>query len=101
MKKSELIKAIARKQSGLRICDVDLAVRAIIAHLSQAIATGEGIEIRRFGSFSLRQRQARTGRNPKNGDTVSVTEKLTVYFKPGADLREKVNASRSKFKILD
>jgi integration host factor subunit beta len=101
MTRSELIELIAQKQPHLLLRDVELAVRCIADHLTDKLAQGERIEIRGFGSFSLRQRQARLGRNPKTGETVALTEKHTTHFKPGNELRDRVDAAREKYKIVD
>lgn len=93
MTKSELVEVIASKQSQLSGKDVELAVKTIIDHMSQSLAEGERIEIRGFGSFSLHYRAPRVGRNPKTGESVSLPEKYVPHFKPGKELREKVNNS--------
>lgn len=93
MTKSELVEVIASKQSQLSAKDVELAVKTIIDHMSQALAEGQRIEIRGFGSFSLHYRAPRVGRNPKTGESVNLPEKYVPHFKPGKDLREKVNDS--------
>ncbi|MEQ6884546.1 integration host factor subunit beta [Salicola sp. Rm-C-2C1-2] len=93
MTKSELVEVIASKQSQLSGKDVELAVKTMIDHMSQALAEGERIEIRGFGSFSLHYRAPRVGRNPKTGESVNLPEKYVPHFKPGKDLREKVNDS--------
>ena len=91
MTKSELIELIASRQTQLSAKDVELAVKTIIEHMSQTLATGERIEIRGFGSFSLHYREPRKGRNPKTGDAVELTGKYVPHFKPGKELRERVN----------
>ena len=91
MTKSELIEAIVAKQHQLSAKDVELAVKTIIEHMSECLATGGRIEIRGFGSFSLHYREPRRGRNPKTGDTVQLTGKYVPHFKPGKELRERVN----------
>jgi len=91
MTKSELIEALARNQSHLKADDVDLAVKTLLEQMSTALATGERIEIRGFGSFSLHFRPPRTGRNPKTGDSVALPGKYVPHFKPGKELRERVN----------
>ena len=93
MTKSELVEMIASKQSQLSTKDVELAVKTIIDHMSQSLAEGQRIEIRGFGSFSLHYRAHRVGRNPKTGESVDLPEKYVPHFKPGKDLREKVNDS--------
>ncbi len=91
MTKSELIELIASKQAQLSARDVELAVKTILEHMSQTLSTGERIEIRGFGSFSLHYREPRRGRNPKTGDAVQLTGKYVPHFKPGKELRERVN----------
>ncbi len=91
MTKSELIELIASRQAQLSAKDVELAVKTIIEHMSQTLSTGERIEIRGFGSFSLHYREPRKGRNPKTGDAVQLTGKYVPHFKPGKELRERVN----------
>ena len=95
MTKSELIDSIVAKQTQLQYKDVELAVKSIIDMMAQNLASGERIEIRGFGSFSLHYRLPRTGRNPKTGDKVQLSGKYVPHFKPGKDLREQVDASRS------
>ncbi len=96
MTKSELIEALAQKQSQLAYKDVELAVKTMLDHMALTLASGERIEIRGFGSFSLHFRPPRTGRNPKTGDAVTLTSKYVPHFKPGKELRERVNKTRSK-----
>ena len=91
MTKSELIELIAAKQSHLPAKDVELAVKQILEIMSDALAQGQRIEIRGFGSFSLHFRPPRQGRNPKTGETVALAGKYVPHFKPGKDLRERVN----------
>ncbi len=91
MTKSELIELIASGQSQLSTKDVELAVKTILEHMSQTLSTGDRIEIRGFGSFSLHYREPRKGRNPKTGDAVQLTGKYVPHFKPGKELRERVN----------
>lgn len=96
MTKSELIEVLARKQNNLAYRDVELAVKAILEQMSEALSNGERIEIRGFGSFSLHFRPPRLGRNPKTGDSVPLPGKYVPHFKPGKELRERVNASREE-----
>jgi integration host factor subunit beta len=91
MTKSELIEIISAKQKHLPAKDVELAVKQLLEIMSDALATGERIEIRGFGSFSLHFRPPRQGRNPKTGEAVAVGGKHVPHFKPGKDLRERVN----------
>jgi integration host factor subunit beta len=91
MTKSELIELLAAEQSHLAYKDVELAVRCILEQMSNALASGERIEIRGFGSFSLHYRSPRIGRNPKTGDSVALAGKHVPHFKPGKELRDRVN----------
>jgi integration host factor subunit beta len=93
MTKSELIDVIAKDQNHLAYRDVELAVKCVLEQMSQALASGERIEIRGFGSFSLHYRPPRQGRNPKTGTTVALAGKYVPHFKPGKELRERVNNS--------
>lgn len=101
MTKSELIEILARQQPHLALKDVELSVKCIIEQMSETLASGERIEIRGFGSFSLHHRPPRMGRNPKTGESVSLTEKFVPHFKPGKELRDRVDVSREKCKIVD
>lgn len=91
MTKSELIERIAYKQDQLPARDVDFAVKSIIEMMSDQLSLGNRIEIRGFGSFSLHYRAPRVGRNPKTGDSVELTGKYVPHFKPGKELRTRVN----------
>lgn len=91
MTKSELIERIAEQQDQLSLKDVELAVKLMLEHMSQVLAAGERIEIRGFGSFSLHYRAPRVGRNPKTGDSVELTGKYVPHFKPGKEMRDRVN----------
>jgi integration host factor subunit beta len=91
--KSDLIESIAEKNKDFSQRDIELAVKTILEQMSQSLASGERIEIRGFGSFSLHQRGARTGRNPKTGEAVQLESKNVPHFKPGKELRERVNSA--------
>jgi integration host factor subunit beta len=91
MTKSELIEIIAGRQSQLSVKDVELAVKTLIEQMSETLASGERIEIRGFGSFSLHYRAPRIGRNPKTGESVGLAGKYVPHFKPGKELRDRVN----------
>ena len=95
MTKSELIEIIARKQKHLPAKDVELAVKSMLEQMTHALADGERIEIRGFGSFSLHFRPPRMGRNPKTGSAVALPGKHVPHFKPGKELRERVNENTS------
>ncbi len=89
--KSELVAYITADQPQLSETDVELAVNSILDRMASALANGERIEIRGFGSMTLHYRPPRIGRNPKTGDNVHVPEKYVPHFKPGANLRKRVN----------
>jgi integration host factor subunit beta len=93
MTKSELIDRISASQSQLSLKDVELAVKTMLEQMSQTLAHGERIEVRGFGSFSLHYRAPRIGRNPKTGESVGLAGKYVPHFKPGKELRDRVNAS--------
>jgi len=93
MIKSELIEMLAEKLTHLPEKDVELAVKEILEHMTQTLQKGDRIEIRGFGSFSLHYRAPRVGRNPKTGDKVELDSKHVPHFRPGKELREKVNES--------
>jgi integration host factor subunit beta len=91
MTKSELIARLAVRFPQLVAKDADFAVKMMLDAMSEALAKGDRIEIRGFGSFALNYRPPRVGRNPKSGDKVSVPEKYVPHFKAGKELRERVD----------
>lgn len=91
MTKSDLIEILSDRQSLLNYRDVELAVKLILEQMSENLESGERIEIRGFGSFTLHHRPARIGRNPKSGESVTLEEKHVPHFKPGKELRDRVN----------
>jgi|TARA_B100000768_G_scaffold18218_1_gene16574 integration host factor subunit beta len=91
MTKSELIEKISSSQDQLPPRDVELAVRMILERMALTLSDNQRVEIRGFGSFSLHYRAARVGRNPKTGDAVDLRGKYVPYFKPGKELRTRVN----------
>jgi len=93
MRKSELIENLIDRVQGIPVKSVEQSVKAIIEHMADALAAGDRIEIRGFGSFCLHYRAPRTGRNPKTGDSVELAEKYVPHFKPGKELRDQVNDS--------
>lgn len=93
--RSELIDALVDKQPHLAHRDVELAVKAVLERMGNAFEDGDRIEIRGFGSFSLHYRPARVGRNPKTGESVAVEDKFSPHFKPGKELKERVDAINS------
>jgi integration host factor subunit beta len=94
MTKSELIEILSRRQGHLKADDVDLAVKTLLEMMSNALTDGDRIEIRGFGSFSLHFRPPRLGRNPKTGDSVALPGKYVPHFKPGKELRDRVNGGK-------
>ena len=101
MTKSELIEILLKKLSHLKHEDVELAVKTILDLMGQSLADGERIEIRGFGSFCLHYRPPRIGRNPKSGEPVTLSEKHVPHFKPGKELRERVNNQINKMDIVN
>ena len=91
MTKSELIAALAEANPHLTGKDVETIVATIFDQISQALARGERVELRGFGAFTVKQRVARTGRNPRTGEAVAVDEKVVPFFKAGKELRGRVN----------
>ena len=91
MTKSELITQLSEKFSQLVHKDAELSVKTIIDSLGNTLSNGGRVEIRGFGSFSLNHRPARLGRNPKTGEKVNVHEKFVPHFKPGKELKIKVD----------
>ena len=91
MTKSELIDVLSAEQNQLGYRDVELAVKVILESLTSALSGGERIEVRGFGSFTLHHRRARVGRNPKTGNSVTVPDKHVPHFKPGKELRQRVD----------
>jgi integration host factor subunit beta len=93
MTRSELVAKLATRTSTLTQPDIAECVGRILDAIAGHLATGGRIEIRGFGTFSMHQRAARTGRNPKLGDLVAVPAKAVVRFKPGAELRQRVDGA--------
>ena len=91
--KSELVQRMAARNPHLYQRDIENIIDAILGEITNALARGERVELRGFGAFSTKQRQARTGRNPRTGDKVPVTEKLAPFFKTGKEMRERLNRS--------
>tara|TARA_B100001105_G_scaffold190412_1_gene154641 strand:- start:212 stop:499 length:288 start_codon:yes stop_codon:yes gene_type:complete len=91
--KKELIEIIANNQGQLPYKDIELAIKTIIESMIDSLKKGKRIEIRGFGSFSLRYRKSRIGRNPKSGESVNIDERYVPHFKPGKDLKERVKTS--------
>ncbi len=92
MTKSELIARLAAANPHLYQRDMERIVTTIFEEITGALARGDRIELRGFGAFSVKERGARTGRNPRTGEAVNVSAKHIPYFKTGKELREKINA---------
>lgn len=91
MTKSELIQRLAERNPHLYQRDVEKIVTTIFDEITEALARGDRVELRGFGAFSVKQRDARTGRNPRTGESVDVDEKVIPFFKTGKQLRERLN----------
>ncbi|MEW9808980.1 MAG: integration host factor subunit beta [Candidatus Symbiodolus clandestinus] len=94
MTKSELIEKLADQQGHLRGKTIERLVKELLEQMVVTLANGERIEVRGFGSISLHYRSARIGRNPKTGEKVNLRAKCVPHFKPGRELRARVNNSR-------
>ena len=91
MLKSELIEKIAEQNSHLYQRDVEIIVNTILDTITAALARGDRVELRGFGMFTVKRRNARTGRNPRNGERVAVPEKGALAFKPSQDMHRRLN----------
>ena len=96
MTKSELIAELSAANPHLRAADIDRIVATIFEEIAQALARGQRVELRGFGAFTVKRREARTGRNPRTGEAVPVEEKSVPFFKAGKELRERVNLPAAK-----
>ena len=96
MVKSELATKLNEKFPELKSSDVEFALGFILTQMSHALAQGERIEIRGFGSFNVHHHAPRLARNPKTGESVDLPAKAVVHFKPGKEMRERVNSSNSQ-----
>jgi integration host factor subunit beta len=94
--KKDLIELLSKDQDQLPQKDIQLTVNTIINTMIKTLTKGERIEIRGFGSFSLRYRKPRMGRNPKTGATVAINENYVPHFKPGKNLKKQVNEGTEK-----
>lgn len=92
MIRSELLQALARENPGLRADEVEKVVDTFFDEIEQRLAQGGRVELRGFGAFSTRQRDPRQGRNPRTGASVAVPGKKVPYFKPGKEMRARLNA---------
>ncbi|BAO81279.1 bacterial nucleoid DNA-binding protein [Serpentinimonas raichei] len=92
MTRSDLVQALAERFGQLGQRDAELAVKTILSAIAQALVKGQRVEVRGFGSFTLNERAARMGRNPRSGASVAIEAKRVPHFKPGKALREQVDA---------
>lgn len=92
MIKSELVQRIAERNPHLYLRDVETIVNAILDEITHALARGDRVELRGFGAFSIKHRDARLGRNPRTGEHVSVDEKCVPFFKTGKEMLERLNS---------
>ncbi len=91
MIRSELVQKIANENSDLRLEEVERIVDVFFDSILDQLASGGRVELRGFGAFSTRDRESRTGRNPRTGASVAVKAKSVPYFKPGKEMRERLN----------
>lgn len=91
MIRSELLQALARENPELRAEDIERAVDTFFDEIAQSLASGGRVELRGFGAFSTRERDARKGRNPRTGESVEVPQKRVPYFKAGKEMRARLN----------
>ena len=94
--KKDLIEILSNSQDQLPLRDIQLTVNTIINTMIKTLKKGKRIEIRGFGTFSLHYRKPRIGRNPKTGATVAINENYVPHFKPGKNLKKRVNESTEK-----
>ncbi|MBV8777506.1 MAG: integration host factor subunit beta [Alphaproteobacteria bacterium] len=93
MTKSELVQRLAEANPHLYQRDVEVIVTAIFDEIAAALSRGDRVELRGFGAFSVKRREARVGRNPRTGDSVAVSEKHIPFFKTGKQLRDRLNTN--------
>lgn len=101
MTRDELIRSLVDKQRHISYTNMSLAIKHLIQTMADNLAAGQRIEIRDFGSFSVRRHAARTARNPKTGAKVLMSARSTVHFKPGNSLKERVNHSAKALQESD
>lgn len=101
MVKSELIQKLSNCQNSLLLKDIETAVNHILDRMSDSLSQGDRIEIRGFGSFAPRYRPPRRAHNPRTGERVFTNAKYTPHFKPGKEMRERVDQSKSEWPLKE
>ena len=101
MIKSELVRALNEKLPDIQLDDVELAINCLLKHMANALAQGQRIEIRGFGGFDLHHRAPRRARNPMTGEAVQLPAKVVLHFKPGKDMKDRVNATLEQYMIVE
>ena len=101
MTKSELIAKLALDNPHLRQADIEEIVRTIFDEITNALARGQRVELRGFGAFTVRQREARIGRNPRTGEEVPVDKKIVPFFKAGSELRKRLNGHQRPHRLRE
>jgi integration host factor subunit beta len=101
MTRSELIQALSMKQSHLTAKEIEAAVKCVLDYMAESLKLGKRIEIRGFGSFSIRFRPSRLARNPKTGEQVLKKAKYSLHFKPGKEMRDRVDRSASEYPLIE
>jgi len=91
MTKSELIQRLSQKYPHLYQRDIEVLVNTVFGEISNALAQNNRVELRGFGAFSIRVREPRAARNPKNGEIVNIGERRAIYFRTGKELRDRIN----------
>ncbi len=95
MIKSELVQKLADENPHLFTRDIERIVNTVFLEVADALAKGDRVELRGFGAFSVKHREARIGRNPRTGEAVAIEEKWTPFFKAGKEMRERLNKSKN------
>ena len=101
MIKSELVRALYEKLPEHQLDDVELAINCLLKHMAAALAQGQRIEIRGFGGFDLHHRAPRRARYHMTGEAVQLPAKVALHFKPGKDMKDRVNAAREQYLIVE
>ena len=96
-----IVRALNEKLPEHQLDDVELAVNCLLKHMAAALAQGQRIEIRGFGGFDLHHRAPRRARNPMTGEAVQLPAKVVLHFKPGKDMKDRVNAAREQYVIVE